>query len=882
MTPGPPAASMRILASVGLLLATCGPTSASPREFLAKHCCDCHDTDTKEGGLDLTGLPFDPTSAETFAIWVKVHDRIVAGEMPPRDEPRPPEAERSAVTHEIASALADTERRRLGDEPRTVIRRLTRAEYENTVRDLFDLPGIKVKELLPLDGSAHGFDKNADALDMSLVNMAAYIAAADVVLDAAIAVRPTAPAVFKQRMSLAQPCNHVLMNGDCVVLEGRRPHPQFLPTNGFPHIDEQAHWMTVLHKAGTVGVFRHEDESFQPYFPFVAFHPGRYRLRTSLWSFTWNKGEVLPSRGTEVARLTTVHLTGDGRGTGHPSDVLAYLDAPSFDAEVHELTAWFNRNDTIGFNAESLLNPIGNRGPGGLMDMPFPVPGIACDYVDVEGPFYESWPPAGHRRLFGDLPIVEFKPADHPGVRPPRRVSPPWLNVGQIVNKPDPVEGGWTVRSDRPLGDAERLLAEFLPRAFRRPVADTVRQEYVAQVAARLEAGDCFETAMRWAYRLALCSPNFLHHVEPVAPASCLIDDYALANRLSYFLWNSLPDERLRTLAGAGTLHERQVLADEIERMLGSEKSERFVDDFLGQWLKLRTIGMNDVDKVLYPEFRKYLQDSMVEETKAYFREMIDRDLDATHLVKSDFAMLNGRLAAHYGIEGVEGTRIRRVPLPPDSPRGPFLTQASLHKITANGTVTSPVPRGAFVMDRLLGRPPEPPPAAVPAVEPDVRGATTIREQLAMHRDNQACAGCHAKFDPAGFALESFDVIGGERTRYRATPDAKGEPPAPSKAFRRLGVSHAFKLGPEVDPSGTLLDGRSFRDVREFQALIAGERDLLLTNMAKQLIVYGTGRDVAFTDRDAISQIVSRTASHGGGIHTLIREIVQSDVFRTR
>ncbi len=508
------------------------------------------------------------------------------------------------------------------------------------------------------------------------------------------------------------------------------------------------------------------------------------------------------------------------------------------------------------------------------------VPGIACDYVEVEGPLYESWPPKSHVRLFGDLPLLEFKPADHPGVQPPTRAPPRRFMEHQADNQPDPVKGVWTVHSEQPLVDADRLLADFLPRAFRRPVADSVRQEYVAQVAARLEAGDCFEAAMRWAYRLALCSPDFLYHVEQPEQPPERVDDYALASRLSYFLWNSAPDDRLRDLAAAGRLHERQVLADEVERMLGSEKSQRFVADFLGQWLKLRTIGMNDVDKGLYPEFQKYLQDSMVDETRAYFRELIDRDLDATHLVKSDFAMLNGRLALHYGIEGVDGTRIRRVALPPESPRGPFLTQASLLKITANGTVTSPVPRGAFVMDRLLGRPPEPPPAAVPAVEPDVRGATTIREQLALHRDNPACAGCHAKFDPPGFALESFDVIGGERTRYRATREGTGDFAPRSAVFDKLGIGGGFKLGPAVDPSGTLLDGRRFQNVREFQNLIAQDSNLLLANMARQFLVYSTGRDVAFVDRDTVQQIVGRTATNGGGLRTLIHEVVRSELFQ--
>ena len=871
---------LRLLTCLGLVVASTGAAWAAPRAFLEKHCFQCHDTDTREGGVDLTKLPFDPKSAETFATWVKVHDRIASGEMPPREEPRPAEAERTAVTRELATALVSADRKRLGTGPRTMIRRLTRAEYENTVRDLFDLPGIMVKELLPPDGSAYGFDKNADALDISHVNMGASMAAADAVLDVAIATQPTAPAVKKQRLSLAgkEGAGHVTLAGDCVLLKDKRPDPRMPPATSFAHIDAQAHIKMVYSDAGTVGVFR-QGEDFQPYFlNFVAIYPAKYRVRTSLWGFMWDKGKILPARGTEVARLMTVHLTSD-TGGGHPSDLVGYFDAPSIDEQVYEVTTWFNPSDTISFGTESLRTPFNNRNPPGIMGCT--VPGIACDYVEIEGPLYESWPPKSHVRLFGDLPLVEFKPADHPGVRPPKRVSPRRFCAHQADNKPDPVTGVWTVRSERPLDDANRLLADFLPRAFRRPVPDEARQEYVAQVAARLEAGDCFETAMRWAYRLALCSPDFLYHVEPAPASGDVIDEYALANRLSYFLWNSLPDERLRDLAAAGTLREPRILAEEVERMLADERSRRFVEDFLGQWLKLRTIGMNDIDRGLYPEFQKYLQDSMVQETRAYFREMLDRDLDATHLVKSDFAMLNGRLAMHYGIDGVEGTKIRRVSLPPDSPRGPFLTQGSLLKITANGTVTSPVPRGAFVMSRLLGRPPEPPPEAVPAVEPDVRGATTIREQLKLHRDNQACAGCHAKFDPAGFALESFDVIGGERTWYRATREGTGERPPRSKAFEKLGIGGDFKIGPAVDPSGTLLDGRSFQDVREFQSLIAKEHDLLLTNMARQFLVYGTGRDIAFADRDAVAGIVGRTAAAGGGLHTLIREIVGSKLFQT-
>ena len=355
-------------------------------------------------------------------------------------------------------------------------------------------------------------------------------------------------------------------------------------------------------------------------------------------------------------------------------------------------------------------------------------------------------------------------------------------------------------------------------------------------------------------------------------------DDQALACRLSYFFWNSLPDEQLTKLAESGKLHEPNVLHAEVERLLKDARSQRFIEDFLGQWLKLRQIAATDPDKKLYPEFNPYLQDSMVAETRAFFRELIEKNLDASHLVRSDFAMLNEKLATHYGIAGVSGSQIRRVPLPPNHPRGPFLTQAAILKITANGTTTSPVPRGAFVMARLLGQEPDPPPPNIPAIEPDVRGAKTIREQLDKHRADITCASCHAKMDPPGFALEAFDVIGGWRDRYRSIGEGDAAPRGSIDPF--IGIS--FKLGPPVDASGVLPDERAFKEITEFQSLLAADATRLLKNLAQQLAIYGTGRDIAFSDRDEINAIVANTQKNGGGVRTLIHEVIQSRLFQTK
>ena len=849
-----------------------------PTAFFETHCVECHSSENKKGGLDLAALKVELSNGENFAKWVKIHDRIQSGEMPPKKQKQPAAAEKNATVQWIKTSLLKAELDRLKSEPRTGLRRLTRNEYENTMRDLFDMPGLVLRDDLPADGSAHGFDTNSDALEISHVNLAKYMEAADRVLDIAIATQPKPPVRATHRVSVAcesSPLGACILEGDGIMLRDKKPDPLYPPAGYQKHLDYVAHLALEMHKEtspGTsVGVFRHEDDSFRPSFAdYVTIYPGRYRIKTSFWSFLWDKGKILPAPKTQTARLDVWHISGDGRGTGHPSTLLGYFDAPSMKEKTYEFVRWMNNADSFGFNYTD--SQVGHEIRGGKDRlMGWSGPGLAIDHLEIEGPIHDQWPPSSHRKLFGDLRFVEFKPEENPGVKPPTHRE--WTQRFNARNQADPPVHTlkiWTVRSKSPAKDADRLLSNFLPRAFREPVPRSTRDAYVALVAKRMKQGDCFESAMRWAYRAALCSPNFLYHVETPIPDAASkdkpssnanrIDDVALANRLSYFLWNSMPDDRLFKLAAAKTLHQPEVLKEEVERLLKDPKSERFRDDFLGQWLKLRKIAANDPDPKLYGGFRVVLQDAMVAETRAYFQELLDKDLGARYLVKSDFAMLNNRLAAHYGLPEVSGSQMRRVTLPADSPRGPFVTQASVLKITANGTTTSPVVRGAFVMDRILGKPPEPPPASVPAVEPDVRGATTIREQLATHRNNTSCAACHAKIDPPGFALESFDVIGGPRERYRTITDIK----------------------PLVDPSGVLPDGRPFKNISEFQQLIAADPEPLLKNMAEQFAIYSIGRGLLFSDRDAIADIVAKTQAKGGGLRTLLHELVESDLFQMR
>ena len=328
-------------------------------------------------------------------------------------------------------------------------------------------------------------------------------------------------------------------------------------------------------------------------------------------------------------------------------------------------------------------------------------------------------------------------------------------------------------------------------------------------VKAKLAEKHSFEQALRVGLKAVMVSPDFLFLRE--RPGK--LDDFALASRLSYFLWSTMPDEELLALATEKKLGDAETLRGQVERMLKSPKASAFTENFLGQWLGLRDIDFTSPDFRLYPEFDDMLKTAMVQETHLFFEEVLRNDLSLTNFVASDFTMLNGRLAKHYGIRGVEGHEFRKVTLPPDSHRGGVLTMASVLKVTANGTNTSPVTRGAWVLDRILGTPPPPPPAGVPAVEPDIRGATTIREQLAKHRQVASCASCHAKIDPPGFALESFDVIGGWRDYYRSV--GKGKPVTID------GRKMPYLEGPKVDPADVIPDGRKFQNIDEFKQLLA-------------------------------------------------------------
>ncbi|MEQ8789807.1 MAG: DUF1592 domain-containing protein [Pirellulaceae bacterium] len=806
--------------------------------FVRQHCLDCHAGDAAEAGLDLQQLSGDLVEPTNFDVWVKVHDRIQAGEMPPAEANQPEASSRRDMLASLSANLHQANAARQHEFGRVQLRRLNRTEYEYTVRDLLALPHLEVKGMLPADGTAHGFDTVAEALNLSSVQMARYLEAADAALDEAMQLGPR-PATERRRFP--------------ALADGR-----------FAQVVHKQREAVQIGEA--VGLLRQPNSAQAPWTwrkinPPVA---GMYRVRMKAFGITWNRGEVLPPDRPHV-----VSFYGFKGTTKRP---LGTFDVPAADepTAVIEFTAFLTPGDQLEIWFETLDD---RNKPDAIPLDEYTAPGVAVEWLTTEGPLIEQWPPESYRRLFGDLPSAPWSPET--GLV---ELPVPWVTVGN--GKRAKLQRAkrnkitlYHVVSENPQADARRLLAEFAQRAWRRPVEEAEVEDYLALVDAKLRQKACFQEALRIGFQAVLCSPEFLFLQE--SPGR--LDDDALASRLSYFLWKSSPDGELRQLAKEGKLQDPQVLREQVERMLGDARSERFVEDFAGQWLDLDQITVTQPDELLYPEFDRLLLNSMVEETHAYFRELLDRDLGAAHVVDSSFAMLNARLAELYGVVGVEGAAIRKVELPADSPRGGFLTQASILKVTANGTTTSPVTRGAWVLDRLLAQTVPPPPASVAAIEPDLRGTTTIREQLDKHRQDAACASCHRHLDPPGFALENFDVIGGWRDRYRSLENGD-----PSEATFKNNRPVRYALGRPVDASGQAPGGETFQDIHGLRRILLQREEQLARNLTEHLLVYGTGGGVEFADRKVVEQILHRARESEFGLRTLIHEVVQSETFRNK
>jgi hypothetical protein len=803
-----------LLALPGVPVSAALPAALS--SFLDQHCIECHDADVKKGGLDLASLPFDLDDASHFKAWHRVFDRVRDGEMPPKKKPQPAKQDSQVFLGALKKPLLAADLADVTANGRVKSRRLTRTEYEHTMHDLLGID-IPLKDQLPEDPASHGFETVSDGQQLSHHQLASYLDVADQALDEAFRRALQGDKPFSRFTTPEQ----TRQNGRGNY---RGPDVRDGKSISWP-IGLQFFGRMNATRVPTGGWYRITLKDVE------AINPGKDGV---VWG-TLRSGEC-------ESNAPMLYLIGLVEATPEPRDLVfaAWIQ------ETHRLE--LRPND-----GENKIAPTGaNGGNVSFKDRDLAKEGYRG--IAHRGILMERFHPHADsatvkRNLFGEVP--------------PRQGTPELL---------------------------AKLVKRFATRAFRRPVTEAQAAPYLKLGQQSLADGDSFAEALRTSYRAILCSPRFLTLIE--APGK--LDDHAIASRLSYALWVSMPDQELIQLAAKGSLQDPNVLAAQVERLLADPKAERFITSFTDQWLKLKQIDFTTPDQRQFRSFDTVLQQSMLDETRAYFAEMLRQDLEVTHFIDSDFAFLNGRLARHYFMPAAlaqqggkkeskkpgkknskteapqastplgalvmqslkPGDGLQKVSLPQGSRRGGLITQGAVLKVTADGTTTSPVVRGVFINERILGEHVPPPPPNVPAIEPDIRGATTIREQLQKHRSNESCASCHQLIDPPGFALENYDPIGGWRVNY--------------------GIGGK---GMSIDASGITPDGAAFDSLTAWKQIYRARASQMAHGFASQFLTYATGAAPRFSDEAALKQITERVATSGHGIRSILREVMTSAPF---
>ena len=768
-------------------------------------------SNTVLSSLNLATTGFDLDDPATYRVWERVFDRVQRGEMPPPPMPAPD----AHVVHQalgaLAQALAAANRKARGGQ-RTPLRRLTRLEYQHTITDLLGIDPAQAAALV------QALPAEADAAGLDTVAADQGISALHV-----RSYLAAAAGALDLALDLAPPPAAQTFKVDYAKSQylGYMHEGEFLGGGVTKLLDDA---VATFFDAVSTYMFHTATEGYE------VPHPGRYRITV----------DAYPYQATTPVTLTLFKGVKGAVATAALTDLIGSFDLLGEAGRTVETSAFLRPGDVVSPSVADLVPPDGpfvNYYAPDKNVKHYTGEGIAMRSLSVEGPLAEPWPPASAQLL---LPGVEF--ADG-AVR---------------LNK-------------APQEHVREVVAAFATRAFRRPLGDEEVRVYVALAEPALAAERPFLDVVRVPLLAILTSPSFLYQSGPPGE----LDDYALATRLSYLLWRSMPDAALFDAAATGRLSEPTLLAEQVDRLLDDPKSERFIDDFAGQAFRLYELHATTPDAALYPEYDERLGQAMAAETELFLAELIAENLSAGNLIDADFTFLNRRLAEHYGIDGVDGQHMRKVALPDDSKRGGLITQASILKLTANGTVTSPVPRGNFVLANLLGQPAPPPPPNIAGLEPDTRGTTTIREQLAAHRSNTVCASCHTTIDPPGLALEAYDPIGGFRTRYRASGEeivVDGET-YPGK----------YRRGLPVDASGVTPEGVAFADFEQYRHfLLEHKREQVAWHLVSQFLVLATGAKIEFADRAAVDRIVRVLAAEDYALRSMIHEVAQSGLFRTQ
>ncbi|MFM8579519.1 MAG: DUF1592 domain-containing protein [Planctomycetaceae bacterium] len=832
------------------------PPAVAVGMLVKQACGGCHADGMAEGGLDLDDLGSDLADGIVRERFVRMYDRVAKEQMPPDAVDLPP-TERGRLLAALEGAIRTADRQAIIAEGRVPLRRLNRLEYQQTLRDVLGLPLLDIADRLPDDRIRDGFNKSAEGLDFSRIQLDATLDAAMAALVEAIATG-TGPHPPDSYSAIA---TQLFSEGQTF---GER-EAMFFAKDG-QAISFTGPALTALRRtfvqdpAIECCIFR------SAYWPYYGYPHGFVAQRRGVYRVRFRARAVLQQAGyTVVPAASPVPMTFRARRPSGPDvsgDVRAVggtFDIPPQPTDF-ETTVPLDAGQTIEYSLLGLPVPLARNVDGGPPTYRFPPfpeggqPGVAIQSLDILGPLPpDPWPPQSHRRLFGDLAIQAA------------------ANCTAL-----PVE----VVSTEPAVDARHLLAAFAGRAVFPTLSTADLAPYERLVTDSLKEGQDFATALLSGCAAILASPHVVYVREPRwldAHSPDARGSFDLASRLSYFLWSTRPDDALLLKAGSGTLADPAELLAEADRLVADPRFDRFVAHFTDYWLDLRHIRRDEPDARLYPEYRfdDFLAESMAMETRAFVTALVRDNLPVRSIITTDFVFANDRLARHYGLPPLDGHAMRKVSLPSASLLGGLLTQASIQRVTANGTTTSPVVRGAWVMTRLLGLSPPKPPASVPAVEPDIRGAKTIRDLLALHTVDVSCASCHRLFDPVGFALETFDICGGVRDRYRGLEEGEVV-----SGIDRAGHDYAYRLSTRIDSSGSLPDGRTFADIKELKVILVPEERQLARNLLHQFTAYATGASLRFADRAEIEEILDACSADGYRVGDLLRGFVASRLFR--
>ena len=790
-------------------VATCVAVPAAPQQALVKqYCVGCHTGKAPAGGLAINASDLDNIDPHA-ATWEKVVRKMRAGVMPPAGLPRPPKLAYDSFATWLETRLDHASAVHPNPGRTEALHRLNRAEYQNSVRDLLGL-NIDTKELLPADDGSYGFDNIAGVLKVSQTLMERYLSVARAVSRAAVGTPPRTPEAVTFRLPPGLPqYDHV--EGLPYGTRGGTLFEYNFPSDGEYEIRVQ------LQRASG-GVISGLSEEHQME---VGLDGEQLKLFTILPEKKTGNGETAvaasPSKMKEDADAT-LHLRIPVKAGPREVEV-AFLMKDH--AEATDIRKTFTRLDNSGGNGVALTQPH-----------------VAA--VVITGPF--------------------GNPAQQAAEHTPSRTK---IFSCYPANPSSPAEASPC---------AEKILTNLARRAYRRPAeANDVK----VLMAAYKEADGNFEAGIERGIRRLLVSPEFLFRVEYdpdriPAGTNYQISDLELASRLSFFLWSSIPDEELLNLAIANRLSTPATLDKQVRRMLADSRSKSMVDNFAGQWLYLRNLPAVTPNLDMFPDFDENLRQSMRKETELFVDSVMRRNGSVLTLLSADYTFLNERLAKHYKIANVYGSNFRRVDLGDQAAiRGGLLGQASILTVTSHDNRTSPVVRGKWVLENILGTPPPPPPANIPPLK-DGLGANgkvlTMRERMAVHRENPVCASCHAMIEPAGFALEHFDAVG----QWRDVDDTR-----PVPWVRGEGC-------PPIDASGKLPDGTTFNGPAELKRALLEHPDQFATTVTEKLMIYALGRGIGYYDLPAIRRIVRDTKQDDYRFATLILGIVNSQPFRMR